>query len=376
MSIKTEILGVWRNSKIEYVFNEKNHLNIVWKKSNISTNGEYFIDNDIITFKYGYEKKVWKGKIKSISSTKLIISDISNEFGEEEPLYRIYPIKDIPSNKISLSKYILERFSLVFLVILNFEWLSNLPKQIQNFFGFYTGSFLNYLFIGIFGFIIIALFILSITSSFVIIDKGFENILLKINKKEVKNYFVKIPEKFIKIIIDIIEYEMGPENNYTVPFFIFFIISFFIINGSPIINNYKGVYASFEQPYSGANGSPDGNKTVEIPSYVYDKNDENLIDKKIKKTANEIIKTEDDGYEDYEDSQYENLEFNVSSRGYLFEQTAIIEGFKSNDNRYKGFADYISCLIFFTIEKLLITIIWFLIPFLTWIGIAIYRRKT
>ena len=25
MSIKTEILGVWRNSKIEYVFNEKNN---------------------------------------------------------------------------------------------------------------------------------------------------------------------------------------------------------------------------------------------------------------------------------------------------------------------------------------------------------------
>lgn len=275
--------------------------------------------------------------------------------------------------------YLFERFSFVFLTYFFLKWIINLDKQLDSFYGIREYSIMYYPIIIFCGIIIIGLFIISSFLLFFLSQSIRENKVEECFKKiSFKNILLIIWGSFFllfPLISNQLKYEKENKKG-TMPFLIFSLILIFSIKGSPFIYNYTGVIVSFEVPYSGSNGAPDGENTVNIPTYIYDKKDEDLIQQKIKKTIKEIDNTEDDGYESYEDTKYEDLGYDISTRNYLFEQTAIIEGFKSKNEIYYGFVDYISCLIFFAIEKLIVTIIWFLIPFLTWVGIATYRNKT
>lgn len=276
--------------------------------------------------------------------------------------------------------YLFERFSFVFLIYFFSKWILTLDKQIDSFFGISDYSKMYYPIIIILGIILFGLFnICSFLLFFLTLAIRENKVEDCIKKISFKNILLVIGGSFFLLIPFILTNQLKYEKENkkcTIPFLIFSIFLIFFIKGSPLINNYTGVVVSFEVPYSGTNGMPDGENTTNIPTYVYDKKYEDLIQHKIKKTIKEIDDTEDDGYESYEDTKYEDLGYDISTRNYLFEQTAFIEGFKSENGRHKGFVDYISCLIFFAIEKLIVTIIWFLIPFLTWVGIATYRNKT
>jgi hypothetical protein len=370
--MKNQIIGVWRNKDGEYIFNEDNSMNILWKKNNTESKGVYSIDGKVITFNYGWNNnETWQGEIQSISNSTLSIIDLTEEIDKVDTFQRVFPIL---TNEKKLSNYIFENIFLVFLFILFYEWISNLGKQVDNIFNTYPGEFSYYLLIGVIGLIAIILFILSVNSVITIALFGFEESIKKINKPNLKLFLLNSPILFFNFSLN--KFENEKENKFYIPFWVFSGILIFYISGSPIINNYTGVYVSFEQLYQGTHGSPDGTEAKEIPSYVYNKQDKYLVEQKIKKTINAILDTEDDGYEDYEKFQYEDLEFDVYSRGYLFEQTAIIEGYESNNNSYNGFLDYVSALFYFSLEKLIITLIWVLIPFLTWVGIASYRNKS
>lgn len=267
----------------------------------------------------------------------------------------------------SFLKYLVENISLVFLLILFYEWVLNLGKQVDNIFNIYPGKFSYYLLIGVIGLFAILLFILSVNSMLLITKKGFIESLKKTN---LKSFLLKSPSIFLENILD--KFLNENKNKFYIPFWVFSGILIIFIDGSPILNNYTGVYVAYEKPYFGSHGSPDGTETIKIPSYVYNKYDKHLVEQKIE----EILDTENDSNEDYESHQFENLAFDVSSGGYIFEQTAIIEGYRSHTNSYRGFYDYVSALIYFSLEKFIITIIWVLLPFLICVGVESYRNKS
>lgn len=116
LHLKSKILGNWENEEIKYSFYENNSMRIQWNRSNDSQPGKYYIDKDqTILFHYGDEfNALWTGKINYISSSELSITDLSNEVGKTDILYRNMPLKKSKDSN-SKFRYILSRTLIVFL---------------------------------------------------------------------------------------------------------------------------------------------------------------------------------------------------------------------------------------------------------------------
>lgn len=90
--MKKEIIGIWRNEDIEYVFSkENNRLRIYWIKENWYSGGRYFLKGDIIVLRYGGigSWTDYKGQITSISNTELSILDLTEEVGKIDTVKRV-----------------------------------------------------------------------------------------------------------------------------------------------------------------------------------------------------------------------------------------------------------------------------------------------
>jgi len=368
--LKSKILGSWENEEIKYLFQENNLMQIEWDKNNIPVPGKYYIDNNQnIDVKYGFDFNMhWSGKINYISSTELSITDLSNEVGKIDVFYRIMPIENSKNSNSNL-RYILTRTLTVFLIILFYKWIINIDNQLLIFSNISKYSFFYQPLIGLVGLIIIILGLLLFNSVFSLIKSSKDNntspLIQSINKNSLISYIKQSFSKFQTILVQEYKFELREENKmFTPPFLLFALIIIIFIEGSPIVNNYKGIYMNFEE----YNSNGETYYKAE-PYYVFNKKDTLSINRNVRDLRNSDFIEEE--YFEYDDVDYYD-----SERGYLFEQTAIIEGFKPYGKNYSGFFNYIICLIYFSIEKLIVTIIWFLIPFLTWVGIALYKRKT
>lgn len=134
------------------------------------------------------------------------------------------------------------------------------------------------------------------------------------------------------------------KEKYTILFLILLAISIWFIKGNPIINNYYGLYKSFKVE------TRDGNSEQEYDKIIVSKDF-------VKETINKI----ESDCEDYEDCD-------VRKRGYVFVDAGVFDGFVSLENDvsfFRGFA-------FALLERLIHTLMYFLLPFL--IGIFIIRK--
>ncbi|ESU24355.1 hypothetical protein FEDK69T_08010 [Flavobacterium enshiense DK69] len=82
-----DIIGIWENESIKYIFHENGEMEIYWKSTNGSSMGKYEIDKDIITFIYGNQERTWMGEINHISKSHLSILDCSHQVGVVDVLY-------------------------------------------------------------------------------------------------------------------------------------------------------------------------------------------------------------------------------------------------------------------------------------------------
>lgn len=86
---KNDIIGNWENDAIRYEFYKLGCIEIYLKHTQTSFEGEYEIDNDSISVKYGKEREMfWKGKINYVTKTELSITDESNDVGTIDILFK------------------------------------------------------------------------------------------------------------------------------------------------------------------------------------------------------------------------------------------------------------------------------------------------
>lgn len=332
---KKSIIGTWENSDIKYVFYEKGEVEIYWKNG-VSSKGTYYILNDNISITYGYNDKYWKGKIDYITRSELSILDLTNELEKSDVLIKVFPELECNS---SLTKYVLEKTLIVFLILVHFKLIKSIDGQLNNFFVSDYSSW----YYPLYGLLVVCI-IFSFLLSFNIIYTLFKNdnakfLIATLDKKKLKNLFNSSLSNIWNFIEnDILEPNDNKDYKFRNSFLTFSAILIIFINGSPFINNYMGIYTDFEVPTAGSrgNGYQDYDKSVEVPGYVIKKGNKSEIKRKAKKLYSYSLL----------DSEYKDVAFTVSTRGYLFEQTAIIEGYESSDNYYKGF--YFKSSIFCT----------------------------
>lgn len=286
---------------------------------------------------------------------------------EKEIIENLTYIKEtfnLESTKTGLSTYIIYRSFLIFLVLVNYNWVTNLPHQLNYFFGIHSRLIRDTNFIYYFSIPLSVIISLSfITLVHLSIKIGFLNALKKINFKNFQRFIILILT-FFKIAINN-DLEIERKNRFTPPFIIFSFIVIIIINGCPLINNYKAVY--FE--------CSSGDYTISKKTYVFTNNTSTkLINSIMNEKGKTII---EEGFFDDNDNYFDdNLSYDWTSTGYLFKQTANIEGFNIYREYKDGLSNYFSSLIYFIIEKLIVTIIYFITPFIVTIGIYSYRKKT
>lgn len=282
-------------------------------------------------------------------------TDLSENFEKriEENIKLISP-------KIALSKYVIYRSFYVFLVILNYNFILNFTYHLNYFFEVSPRNIavLSFFHICLFIFLII-LSLSFITLCHLSFKIGLKNALKKIKFKNIPKPTLSLLETLIKN-----EFEIEKGNKFTIPTVIFSFILIVIINGSPFINNFKGVYFKYSS----------GDYTVAEKTYVFLNNTSEKKINSIIKVKGEIIMEE--GFID-EHGEYfdDDLDYYWTTSGYLFKQTANIEGFNTYREYKPGFISYISSLIYFLIEKAIMTLIYFIIPMLITISISFYRKN-
>jgi hypothetical protein len=140
-------------------------------------------------------------------------------------------------------------------------------------------------------------------------------------------------------------------------FLIFGFIFLSFSKGNPILNNYYGIYKEYEIDYQGRYG--ERTDYIENQHYIVHKSNESEIKGRINSLE-----------ENYDEDE---LYFEVKKRGYLFVQAGLIDGYRTYYNEYEGFFYYIECLLFSVLEKLINSIMYFFIPFVTCILIYHYK---
>lgn len=258
-----------------------------------------------------------------------------------------------------MAKYLTSRLILVFLCKFFYNWAFNTKSQLTQFFDMSDGFILTIL-SGILTILVLALGVFTINLMFflfhltdeVTIDDIFDKIkskgLLNSLKRFVNNFFEILGNNFNKEI----ELERYPNLFLT---FVFFFLPF--SKGNPILNNYYGIYKEYEIPDQGRYG--ERTDYIENQNYIVHKSNTSEISGRMNSL--------EENYD--EDEPY----YEVKKRGYLFIQAGIIDGYRTYYREYEGFLSYIQCILFSAVEKFINTIMYFFIPFITFIGIYHYK---
>lgn len=118
---REKIIGKWENDFISYVFDKQGNIIIHWIKENSQNIGNWSIENNEIIIKYGVNfHQTWKGKINLITDKELSITDLSNEIGTIDLLYRkeLPPTTEQKNFKEKLTETVWGVFGIAFLVAL------------------------------------------------------------------------------------------------------------------------------------------------------------------------------------------------------------------------------------------------------------------
>lgn len=257
-----------------------------------------------------------------------------------------------------MAKYLISRLLLVFLIKFFYSWAFNTKAQLVHFFDINVGFGLTVLSY-ILTFLVIVLAVFTINILFTILNmKG--SLFVEIRREISKNGFVNSINtfiyKFFKKLGRNIEVEVETDKYPS----LFIILAIFIlpfIKGNPIFKNYYGIYKEYEIEGQG--------RYAERTDYV--ENKKYIIHKSEKDEIKEIMNSLENEYDKYEP------DFRVKKRGYLFAQAGMIDGYKSLHKEYYGLLSYVECLLFSVLEKLINSIMYFLIPFV--ISILIIRYK-
>lgn len=260
-----------------------------------------------------------------------------------------------------MTKYLISRLNLVFLCKFFYNWAFNTNAQMVQFFDISEGfilsalSFILTVLVLAFGIFITNLFfyILHITDNI-----SFAEFVEKIRDKGIVNSFKFYICNFFDILGANFDAETQIEK-YPNLFIVIVLIFFTFSKGNPILNNYYGIYKEYEIEKLGRYGEQ--TYYEEIQNYIVHKRNKTEIDR--------IMNSLEESYD--EDEPY----FEVKKRGYLFIQAGLIDGFRTYYKEYKGFFPYLECLLFSALEKLINTIMYFFIPFITFILIYHYKYE-
>lgn len=159
-------------------------------------------------------------------------------------------------------------------------------------------------------------------------------------KKRIKIFGELVFDIKFSIFIFVIDYEKNREKFLTVVYIlVIFYIYPIIFNGIPFIHNYSATYGTYSS--DGVGGNIINNK---IPLVVVPNNQ--LLEAK-DEMAEEVPEYIDD----------------IESKGYIFFQAALIDGYKSYSYG-NGFIEYLKCLPYSAVEKIIRVLMLFLLPYI------------
>lgn len=261
-----------------------------------------------------------------------------------------------------MTKYLISRFLIVFLVNYFIDWAFNINAQFIQFFdtdltdNFFL-EFLSWLLaVLILGLGIIAANVIftlrSITEHI-----SFLELIEKIKHKGIKESATLFFENFVELFSVNFRNELHLER-YPNLFLGVALVFIFFVNGNPVLNNYYGIYKEYEIEGQGRTGG--GVAFVENKSYIVPKRDKRTIS---------------DSFNFLESYSRDEHYYKVKKRGYLFMQAGLIDGFKTRDRDYEGLVAYIECLFFSMMEKSINTFLYFLLPFFLAISFYQYNKK-
>jgi hypothetical protein len=264
-------------------------------------------------------------------------------------------------------KYLFSRVLLIFIIKFFFSWGFNISSQFEQFFDislkyhWYLETLSGFLTLIVFVigiiFLNLSFLLLRLTNSYSFID-----ILEKINQIGFINSIKIFFKDFITLLNDNFNFEWKIEKYPN----LFLVITFIFLSyskGNPLLNNYYGIYKEYEIVGMDSNG----NETTDYEEkgyYIIEKDNLSEITTKMKSLANDV-----------EEDEEEDNSFEVKKRGYLFFQSALIDGYVSYSRNYNGLGSYFECLLFNGFEKFINVILYFLTPFLILITIYHYNNK-
>lgn len=179
-----------------------------------------------------------------------------------------------------------------------------------------------------------------------------------IDKLNIAQIFNKIYEKGVLNSFNTVLYTSPSKNfnneyekeYYPKRFLIILWVFLTFVKGSPIFDNYYGIYKEMEH----VRVSNDFGKPQDI--IVLKGREEKIIDN---------LENDENYYVTFD---------RVNTTSYLFIETGLIDGFFNYTNHDKGFIGYIKCLFFSFCEKLINTVLYFFIPF--WLSTQYNKNKT
>ena len=261
-----------------------------------------------------------------------------------------------------MSKYLISRLLIVFLVKFFVSWLSNIDRQITLFFDYdLAQGFFTKILSWVLGVSVFALGFIVINIVFTILHWTDSNNFKELFQATRNEGMITSIRAFFNNFFHIASENFGNEvkrERYAGIFIVYAIIAFYFIKGNPLLNNYYGVYKEYELEDAGREGETE---YVEKQYFLYPKNLVGEIDEHMSKLE--------------EDAKEDEPPYEVKKRGYLFLQAGLIDGYKTSELDYKGLGSYIESLFFSAFEKLINTIMYFFIPLIITIVIYEYRAN-
>jgi hypothetical protein len=265
-------------------------------------------------------------------------------------------------------KYIFTRFLFVFFVIFFFGWDCSIGYQLNQFFGIDIGTYFDVILLCLF--LAFSFFNINLIFYFLRLT---DNNSIEVLLKRIRSYgflqsFKFFSLNFFKILNKNFKAE-GIREKYPMLLICSLCICFgyseIKSTGKLIFHNYIGIlkqYEDEEEIHYGDGVSQESITYTRFPDYIFNKSDKSEIEERIISLKNE----------EQENPNYSFGYFTVETRGYIFIQTGIMEGFSTYNRGYQGLFAYLECLSLYSIEKLIDTIISFLFPFTMFIVIYHY----
>jgi len=211
------------------------------------------------------------------------------------------------------------------------NWAYNVPYQLEHFFGIsslddkYLLYFLSMALIPI----VICIGIIIANATYTVLHYKDEILNEKIANKGLSICFNPFSKQFWLLVKTNyrIEADKESEKTFLRLIILFFLVPTVLIKGNPILKNYYG---------------------TEFEDIKYDIVPKEDVKELIRSTIRDVFENEKG--------------VAVKTRGYLFIQAGLFDGYYSFG--YEGFAAYLNCIPFAILEKLIWSIMYFLIPFI------------